>query len=389
MKHNKLIFILCIVCSLSFLNGCESTKDNGNNIEIEQQVRVYHQYGQLEFSTNDGYYHTSNNGYLYFFDYKSAKDVLVCSKANCKLDDQLNEESEAYVGFGAGFTQEDQLYVFQRNEDREKQFSLIKSNLDRSNQKELLKINSAVILNYAVIKQKVYIAIDEVILKEAENGAQVEEPKHRSYILAVDLKTGEQEVVTEIKENYNNTISILTADEKKIYLTYSYFENFFDGANFSEAIPKTENYVYDIESKKMTPILENKLIRNAYLSKDTLFTLEEEANNGAVDENAKYSITQYTLPDYQSKIIVSSIEYPTILDQEWVYVDSDGEHYSLNLKTKDIKKTTIGNRNGILIKDSAKDYYFVLHKVKDEMKNGFILKSDYEKGSNEIINIHK
>lgn len=51
---------------------------------------MYEQFGALEFSTDDGFYHTNNSGHLYFFDYETKKDVLTCSKVNCRMEAAAN-----------------------------------------------------------------------------------------------------------------------------------------------------------------------------------------------------------------------------------------------------------------------------------------------------------
>ena len=241
IKKNTIIILLFVF----FISGCSTNTENSNN----DNVQVYEQFGTLEFSMDDGFYHT-NNGYLYFFDYESKKDVLVCSKANCKMEAELNEDLEAYIGSGTGFVSGNKLYVISTNDDMEKRYSLIESNLDRSNQKEIIRINSTMILSFAVIKEIAYFAIDEAVFTESESGAIVEEPKHNCYLLAIDLKSGKEEKLTEVKNNFNNSIKIVAADENKIYLNYTYFDNYFDGANFKDINENNENYVYDIKSKK-------------------------------------------------------------------------------------------------------------------------------------------
>ena len=46
-----------MVLSIVFIGGCSTN--------------IYEEFGTLEFSMKDGFYHTKNSGYLYFFDYES------------------------------------------------------------------------------------------------------------------------------------------------------------------------------------------------------------------------------------------------------------------------------------------------------------------------------
>ena len=354
-------------------------------------MQVYEQFGALEFSTDDGFYHTNNSGYLYFFDYETKKDVLTCSKANCRMEAQLKEDSEAYIGNnGAGFVSGDKLYVISKNDDIEKKYSLIESNLDRSNQKEIVKINSTMILSFAVIKETAYFAIDEVIFTESESGAIIEEPKHNCYLLGVDLKSGKQERLTEPKNNFNNSLKIVAADENMIYMTYNYFENYFDGTNFKDANEKIENYEYDIKTKKLTSVLEDRNIVKGQLIGDTLLTVESKyINEKEVNSEKLFTVMKYTLPDYKPIEIVSTRQYPIFNNDEWIYQDDKTkEFYSLNFETVESKKITMNGAKGIIIFNDAKDYYYISYMKDGKMERGFILKSDYKKGKKEIIEVH-
>lgn len=385
MRDRLKKIMIFIVLNVIFISGCSTNTENSS----DNNVQVYEQFGSIEFSTNDGFYHT-NNGYLYFFDYETKKDVLTCSKANCQMEAQLNESSEAFVGLGAGFTCDDKLYVISKNDDIEKKYSLIESNLDRSNQKEILKINSAMILSFAVIKETAYFAIDEVVFTESESGAIVEEPKHNCYLLGVNLKSGKQEKLTESKGDFNNSLKIVAADENRIYMTYIYFENYFDGTNFKDANEKIENYEYDIKSKKLTPVLEGRNIVKGQLIGDTLLAVESKRiNEKEVDSEQIFTVMKYTLPNYKPKEIVSTKQYPIFNNDEWIYQDDKTqEFYSLDFETIESKKVSMNGAGGVIILADAKDYYYITYMKDEKMVNGFILKSDYNKGKKEIIEVH-
>ena len=387
MQHRLKKIIILIVLNIVFIRGCSTNTDSPG----ENNVQVYEQFGALEFSTDDGFYHTNNSGYLYFFDYETKKDVLTCSKVNCRMEAQLKEDSEAYIGNnGAGFVSGDKLYVISKNDDIEKKYSLIESNLDRSNQKEIVKINSTMILSFAVIKETAYFAIDEVIFTESESGAIVEEPKHNCYLLGVDLKSVKQERLTEPKNNFNNSLKIVAADENMIYMTYNYFENYFDGTNFKDANEKIENYKYDIKTKKLTSILEDRNIVRGQLIGDTLLTVEsKDINEKEVNSEKVFMVMKYTLPDYKPIEIVSTRQYPIFNNDEWIYQDDKTkEFYSLNFETVESKKITMNGAKGIIIFNDAKDYYYISYMKDGKMERGFILKSDYKKGKKEIIEVH-
>ena len=70
MQHRLKKIIILIVLNIVFISGCSTNTDSPG----ENNVQVYEQFGALEFSTDDGFYHTNNSGHLYFFDYETKKD---------------------------------------------------------------------------------------------------------------------------------------------------------------------------------------------------------------------------------------------------------------------------------------------------------------------------
>lgn len=173
-------------------------------------------------------------------------------------------------------------------------------------------------------------------------------------------------------------------------MTYNYFENYFDGTNFKDANEKIENYEYDIKSKKLTPVLEGRNIVKGQLIGDTLLAVESKRiNEKEVDSEQIFTVMKYTLPNYKSKKIASTKQYPIFNNDEWIYQDDKTqEFYSLDFETIESKKISMNGAEGVIILADAKDYYYITYMKDEKMVNGFILKSDYNKGKKEIIEVH-
>ena len=62
MQHRLKKIIILIVLNIVFISGCSTNTDSPG----ENNVQVYEQFGALEFSTDDGFYHT-NNSVIYIF----------------------------------------------------------------------------------------------------------------------------------------------------------------------------------------------------------------------------------------------------------------------------------------------------------------------------------
>lgn len=241
------------------------------------------------------------------------------------------------------------------------------------------------ILSFAVIKETAYFAIDEIIYTETESGAIVEEPKHNCYLLGVNLKSGKQVKLTEPKNDFNNSLKIVAADENRIYMTYNYFENYFYGTNFKDA---NENFEYNINTNKLTSVLEDNYIIKAQLIEDVLLTVE--SRDDQEDNNEKiFTISKYNLSEEKSKVITTTKKYPIFNDREWIYRDDEtNQYYSLDFETMNPKKSTMSEIKDVYIYEDAKDYYYISYLEKNEMKYGFILKADYKKGNKKIISVN-
>ena len=100
----------------------------------------------------------------------------------------------------------------------------------------------------------------------------------------------------------------------------------------------------------------------------------------------KKQIVKNSLPDYKTEIIATTKEYPILSEDEWIYQEEGtDQYYALDLKTAESKKISMNKIENVVIFGDAKNYYYIAYLEDDEMKHGFILKSDYIKGNKKII----
>ena len=99
------------------------------------------------YAIDSGCYYVNNQGYLYFFDYATEENVIVCPRPDCSIE----ESSESYIAGASYFVYKDRLYVIKRDlsDSNFVRGLLIESDLDRGNRKEIASLPSYDILSFA------------------------------------------------------------------------------------------------------------------------------------------------------------------------------------------------------------------------------------------------
>lgn len=263
MKKGK---ILCFCLILLLLGGCTQDKvSSGSAEKTEDGFQTYFMYDIL-IDAGEGFYYTDSHGFLYYFDYQSEKNSIVCNKSNCKHEDwsedtPVEERCLAYVGgMSTGFVSGKKLYIMEKGfGDGRTSFGrirIVESDLDRTNQREVQTMDCDSIYSYAVRDGILYASVDRNLIRKQDDGsAEVSEMRICS-LCSIDLSDGTVETLIE-KENNNSVIRIMGAEEDSLYLNYCYFENPFDGTNFQEAKQHNEYYQYSVETGSLQEILKD------------------------------------------------------------------------------------------------------------------------------------
>lgn len=231
-------------------------------------------YGQWAISTEDGLYYTTGNGYLRYFDQETKEDVLVCPKPECRHLAASSSRSQeeicpAYLFPGGaafnGFIQNGSLYTVETDINAPSaSFHLKKSGLDRSEIQEIAEIGELPLYSYAVIENEFYYP-KGVFLEEGDQNQPEPESelsglitslKVMNSIKAVSLNSGKERVIAPERSDFNGHYEILTVLDNKLYYRYTFFDEPYDGTNFSEAGYHQEYFVYDPLNEKTESVFE-------------------------------------------------------------------------------------------------------------------------------------
>lgn len=383
---------LLLLCFVMTLASCMQN-DQSNRTK---NIRTFFQPLGIAVSSEDGFYHLSRNSFLYFFDYKTQQDVLVCGKADCKHrpwseNTPAEERCNAYVdNYPLGFVKDQTLYLMNSDFTAEKPVKQIHaSNLDRSESKVIAKFESGELFHFALEQNRLFIVVNTPRFEKQEDGSIEQTHQNTSNLLAVDLKTGEVRKTIEDRVDYNNELKILSADGEKIYMLYGYFDKMFDGTNFQESGFHSEYFVFDIKTQELRPILnemkDNEAIYMAVVKGDEMLALAGVRDEQGIDLYKE--IRKYHLTDHSMSVIArcegvayqlgSSIFCPAENNQGYIEVSLDSEEIIEH------KKMNIPYLYPLV---EAGDYFFVIiQKPGAESGVGFIRREDLFAGETDSI----
>lgn len=390
MKKKRTILILLLIViavglCIFFFKGTDQQKRASENTEYYDETMG------LAFSTDSGFYHTDSRNFLYFYDYESKKDVLVCTKSNCMhktWDEETPDEQkcDGYLGDGlcAGFVWDGMLYIL-RTVPTEKEATLYVSDLDRSGQKVLCKTYSMNVLTPFIVKNgQLYLGISQAQQEEKADETMQQTYETETWVTAVDLSNGKQNILESKEIGYNASIRLLGSDQDIVYFMRGSFEQEFTGLNFDEAGFQTQFFSYNTtsgECKLLQEKTENVILCQV-MGENLIYV-----NGADWGENGfkRYDIYKSVLETGEETLLASAIETPTFVNDTVFFQTSEGYSFydSATEKIEAIKGNVLKNFRCFC--DLGEYYYGV--PLTDDAEPSLIRKTDLQKGKEELINL--
>lgn len=394
MKKRIILKICCLlmigVTGITIFGCREIEKES--TLETQISNELVSSYGEDIVKSKAGIYHKNAEGFLYFFDFVSEKEVLVCNKANCKhepWDDMVPVEKRcnAYMsgeGNLAGVVYGKNLYLFEKDMDSgESVYCFVKSNLNRDSRKILAKINMNMPWSYAQKGEKLYLAVNQSLMKK-EEGVIMQDTKTKSNLYEIDLKSGKMKELLQEQENYNGEMEILTASGEELYLIYTYFETEFDGTNFEEAREQIKYYKYNIKSEKFDEVfanMENKVVRKMAAAGDCVYMILA----GKENDSNMFELARYTEEKNKIVTIKNCREWPWLFSDCVIYKEVGKEQTGYFMyQNPDDKKEIKTDISNLYLKDAG-EYFMVEQDGTRETK--FIKKKYFLEGRETGIKI--
>ncbi len=338
-KRSIRFFVLAAIlfCMVIFIGSYIFFQKTGHS--VKENAQYYDPMMYMGFASEDGIYYKNSTGFLYFFDYQTTQDVIVCNKPNCTHNiwyDSTPDEQRcnAYLPNslgGAGFVLEDSLYIF--HEDLKTQTSsLIQSKPDRTSPKEIAGFENNVISPFVVDRQTLYLSGCAILMEKDEDGIEHPTGENETWIFQLDLETGKLTNLTERKKAYSSDLYIVGICNGKIYYKESYFETMYDGTNYEEANHRVDWYSYDISKGLTERIFEDAYFQEAYLYHNKLagifgkYTAEKGKEDTSVnDRYEQIEITVLDLDTGKRKSIVTADKLLDYIDGKVFYIMEEAE----------------------------------------------------------------
>lgn len=355
-----------------------------------ENTEYYDETMGLACFTDSGFYHTDSKNFLYFYDYESEKDVLVCTKSNCmheEWDEETPDEQkcDGYLGDGlcAGFVWDDMLYILQTI-PTEKEATLYVSDLDRSGQKVLCKTNSMNVITPFIVKNGcLYLGISQAQMEKADETIQ-QTDETETWMVKIDLSSGKQTSLEPKETGYNASIRLLDSTQDVVYFMRSSFEQPFTGMNFDEAGFHTQLFSYHTTTGECQLLQEkaDNILLCQIMGEDLVYV---KAANWGETELESYDIYKSALQTGEETLLASATETPTLMNDTVLFRTAEGYSF-YDAETGKIEAIQ-GNvlENFRCFCDLGKYYYGV--PLTDDAKPCLIQKEDLREGKQALINL--
>lgn len=291
MSMKKFTCLLILLCLL--LYGCQTKEETAYTDQNEiahffypsaSADGIYHMVTDpqksIDMEKSDGSKTTRNYMQVYFYDYKSQKDVPLCSKPNCTHQD---EDCDAYA---LSFLREEDMHsnpiayknklYYAYSDLFAPSFSICQSDLDGSNRKVIYSEEGKQLQNAFIYENKVYVSVN--LYQPDEQGLLMEQTQDYEFY-SIDL---EKRTKTDLSTSNKELVNMLSFTDNKIYL-----------ASISKEDPSSQHIdILCLDEGEIQTIQEDIDNQSTVLGyKDALYKLDEQTGNLV---SCKYGDTEWT-----------------------------------------------------------------------------------------------
>jgi hypothetical protein len=347
----------------------------------------------LRATTEEGYFYMHGET-LHFYDFKTLTDVVVCNKPNClhKEASLDNPHPTCNAVYGEGMVMivavyEEKIYIMLIDG------TVYRTNLDGSNRETLIKLNSNVGAHVYFSDGKIYYdAIKCEMNKKTSELTGIQE----AYVGCIDIKNKTSYAVSPKIKGYSAQVQLLGMHNNIIYYFSSKLQHKFK-LNDSDNKSTINYYQFNLKSKK----------EDVFKNGQYLFTMKgPHACFIKEKQDGTKTLELMNLDTQKSKTIIESknlYESCKIFDNNVFYGlgTYDGKdvkctnvknyHYSINKEKSFEIINNLKDSSSIIINNETSDKFIILiasdvvDGVSNNVKEGWILKSDYYNGK---LNYH-
>lgn len=347
---------------------------NGKSEEHNGKIKLVG--STLPGDYNEGYFYIKSDDLqknIMYFDYDSKKEVYLCSKPNCKHDNDTCSSYLNYYELNELFYYNNFLYYIDSSanshtisvsfdeavdDSNQKPSTLYRINVDGTEKQKMFVTPSGTRMDMPLVIKgnMLYGYLEKSVVKDSGTSVTTEKK-----LIAINLDSDEYEI---LKEGLYESL-IGTYDDKLVIQEIDYikdpndFEN--DDVSFANNLynSKTKIKLFDIELKREEVIFEDnfKNMESIQVYKNGIYFIGKNSKNlEYVDFSNKTKKVIKELPQ-------SNMNIEVIIDDK-VLVNSyknDNVSYYVDLLNGEMKEFNLRDKNNFLIEilSSNDDYYFV------------------------------
>lgn len=341
----------------------------------------YLAYGSTSEYKN-GYFYIKDDQNIMYFDYDTKKEVYLCNKPNCKHDSEtcsshleIGDSNELFYyngylylinGASSGVSMIITAEGVVEDNRAGNPGTITRMNLDGTNKEKVFTAPSGSSLSMPLVAKgnTIYAFLEKSKVEKDSDGYSTSKTTERKMV-AINLDTGKYEEISDgMHKSFIGAIEDKLVVQEIEYLkdpdsfgnnTMGFINNLYNS--------KTKIKLLDMNTKKEEIVYEGlfKDIETIKFYKDGIYFIGKDS------KNLEYINLSTKKRETIAELSKSGYEISRIIDDKvlvYLYKDKDahvGDAYSIDLKTKEMSKFSLKDKNEYLIEilSSNDEYYFV------------------------------
>lgn len=376
MKIRGLVIILCL-----FLIGCQQKSEVVNK---QSDFRTINNMS-IGVEDDEGYYYSSE-GLIRYYDFKSKKSVIVCSKPGCdhapySSSIEKDKLCDAAIKDNSGFyltIYGDHIYAFERGsfDDKGLSTNIIKSNKDRSEMKIVANFKGTSFYEMIQTGDSVFFTAYEPKFEKSDDGSLKQTQLTTSYIYEYNYKDGKLTTINESEPMYILDERIIGKLDNKLIILRQYAEEETTTEDFREKLTKELWELEDGKLKKSDIELDKKEQVIA-ISEGYLYITKPGTENNTFDLLRSKGNRE------DESIIAEGISNPNYTGDSFLYTKG-GKKYAYKLGEKTESEVKEPARESYVY-GIVRDNYVVIAKHDEDYKLAFVGRDDYLNGADKFV----
>lgn len=344
----KIILVIIFICTI-ISSGCSNKAETSSSYikEKDAQYMYMRTDGERYITAGDNGYYFINGLYLYYCDYESMEPIVLCNKANCLHDKEMDTTKKyncngfVLVGFNPLLLTVNEEYIYcyidhDFTKEGKPQAELIRISLDGSTRETVTNLEEN-IASMALHRDKLYYSTTKPYINKNNEDEGIYEYTIKE--LNIKKQTSEPKEILSGSGVMAGIQAIIPIGNKLTYIQYEAEDGEFT----------TKNHVFDLNKNKIEAIggdLKIEGIGSTSMLGNKVIFIDRDKDK----EDKENYVYEYDLEKNQSnKLFEMKLDDKLFYsDDKYIYVDNT-KYFSDNNENVSERSLQVYNKNGEMI----------------------------------------